>query len=136
MGKQEVPANAVYSDEVQREILLQIPRIVIPRFRAAPSVREVRLDGSLSTLDFGIGSIGLPDDINLVVFADRIPKGWKRAEVYRAWYSLYNFPDMPFYIHDGKEHALDLLVVRRGCEKQAREAIRDTSGLLYTRNGQ
>jgi hypothetical protein len=134
--KVDAAVDTVYSDGTQREILLAIQKLAAERFRVLPSVREVRLEGSLSTGDFGISAAGFPDDINLVVFADRIPREWRRAGVGRMWYSLYNFPDMPFFLYKGKEHALDLLVVARGKKQAAREAIRDSSGVIYLRKGE
>ncbi len=127
--KRQKPDKIIYKN--QKEIHNKIFNFI--RSNLPKEVVEAYLFGSLVERKFGKYSEkfrsyeGSDIDVIIIIPTEKIPPHWKNLNISRGWWDLYRGGKIEI---DGTIHKIDLMVVKEGKEKYAKNRIKEKNWKL------
>lgn len=134
------PEKKIY--ENQEEAFEKFRYYILPHLKKIPAVKEAVVWASLAEGKFGVydkefkGHIG--SDVDLVILLDEgvnFPKEFKDIEGHKSWFDGYINKKFRDFNYEGKNHKVDLLVVKRDELERAKASLKGRIKPLYLKQG-
>ena len=134
------PQKKVY--ENQADAFEKFNQFILPYLRKIPEVKEAVVWASLAEGTFGLydrefrGHVG--SDVDLVILLDKgvnVPKEFKDIECHKSWFDGYIDKKFRDFNYKGKNHKVDLLVVKRDELERAKASLKGRIKQLYLKQG-